>query len=448
MNQSSDGLPEVAEARSSQHKHTKKWLIVLLVVPPVCFYFLLFNSLTSLPLFDDYNSVFEFLLRWKQETDLNHLWEIFTFQHNEYRLIFENAVFGLQYAILGHANLTALSVIGDLLVIPLFGVLYLMWRSGTLPGRLGLVTLVPVSWLLFQLEYASTLNNAMGPLQNIAVILFVLLSLYYATAAHPPWAFSASLMCMALSVASSGNGLLLIPVGGIMLAQRKELKRFLTWMATAVFICCAYFYKYNFNVSRTHVDHSLLSSFQHISPAFAAAFLGSVGAKANPVPAIVLGILLASIFAYATYDKLLVRNPAVYYSGLFFLITAVAVSGLRSDAGFATSITGRYRINSTIMVILMYLHVAEKLPPLRITKSVLCWIGVALVAFNLAADYGGYTVLLRRRARLDAAMLRWEHHQPKPVGQDEEMRYYEPEEPVLSEAIEAGIYPRPTAANH
>jgi hypothetical protein len=43
--------------------------------------------------------------------------------------MFENAVIGIQYSILGHTNLKALSILGDLLIIPLFAVLYLMWRG-------------------------------------------------------------------------------------------------------------------------------------------------------------------------------------------------------------------------------------------------------------------------------------------------------------------------------
>ena len=81
-----------------------------------------------------------------------------------------------------------------------------------------------------------------------------------------------------------------------------------------------------------------------------------------------------------------------------------------------------------------------------------------LVAFTFISDRAGYKSLLTRRAKLDEAMVRWEgnglgfNELPHPassmpqLGKDESY-YFEPEEPILTEAINAGIYPKPQAGD-
>lgn len=427
----------------------------LLLVPPTLFYFLLFRSLSIFPFFDDYNSVLEFLLRWKRESGLQHIQEIVSFQHNEYRLMFESAIFGAQYGLFGHTNLKALSILGDLFVVAISLVVYLIWRRGTLPKSMGLISLFPISWLLFQLQYAETLNWSMASLSNLPALLFAFLAIYLATAEGSTWTFPASLVCMGLSSASSGNGLVLIPLGGIMMLQRKEYRRFWMWLLTGAFVCVIYFYKYDFASSRTHSDHNVLSSAKHISLPYAASFLGAAAAARNALPAVIVGTILIGVFFLATREKIYARNPALYYSVLFLILAAIGVSGLRSDNGLATSLASRYRINSALMLILVYLYLAEKLENTSLTRGTyraavaLC--GVALVTFTLVSDRVGYQSLLARRTKLDSAMEKWERVgssnpqfvRAKVPNVKDDSYYFDPVEPTLTEAISAGIYLKP-----
>ena len=456
----SNSEPDILERMGASTYGPKSFpAIALIVAPPVIFYSLLFRSLSVFPFFDDYNSVLEFLLRWKQESGLGHIVEILTFQHNEYRLIFENAVFATQYTLAGQTNLKFLSVLGDFFVVPLFLVLCLIWSQGTLPKSRGLMSLVPISWLLFQLQYAGTMNWSMASLQNIPALLFVFLSIYLISTEGRIWRFAVSLLCVGLSVASSGSGLFLIPVGGVILFQQRKVKRLWIWLVVGALVCSAYFYKYNFASSRTHSDHNVLSSINHLSLPYAAAFLGaSAATERTPLTAVALGIALVVLFVLATHDKMYRRNPSLYYSALFLILAAVGVSGLRSESGLATSIASRYRINSALMLILMYLYLAQKLEHVLFNKTVskallsLCW--VTLVAFTLISDVAGYKSLLARRAKLDAAMLSWQRNghrvdqsrkSPNSIPRTfkDNSYYFEPIEPDLTEAIDAGIYPMP-----
>jgi hypothetical protein len=263
------GNADAKEMSLSLLKKIAIWIVIL--IPPFTVYLFLVKTLTGLPVADDYHSPLAFLLQWKQETGFQHLVQIVTFQHNDYRLMFENAVAGFQYSILGHTNLKALTILGDLLVLPLFGVLYLMWRECGRPRDYTLLAFVPVSWILFQLQYASALDCVTVPLQMIPVILLALATCYLATKPNT-WAFPGALLTLLLCIASSGNGLFMVPIGILIYLQRREYKRLAVWCSLSAIACLIYFHGYDFSVeaSQTHRNNMILSLFEHISLGYGA----------------------------------------------------------------------------------------------------------------------------------------------------------------------------------
>jgi hypothetical protein len=442
----------------------KAFFWVGLLVPPIIFYTALARSLSDLPFADDYDTVLGFLLQWRNRGWADHLVQIFTFQHNDYRCMLENAVVGAQYGLLGHTDIRVLSILGNLLIIPIFWVLYLIWRDCGRPREYTLLAFVPVSWMLFQLQYEGTLDYATCGLQCIPVVLFALLTCYLA-AKRSRAAFLGTLASLLLCIASFGNGLFLIPIGALLYFERREFKRLAAWSAVSVAACLLYFHKYNFaaEATNTHVHNNVLGIVQHFSPLYAAAFLGSVGAVRNPAPAILLAAALAGLFIYATRDRLFARQPALYYSAMFIVITGLGVSGLRSSFGISQALDSRYRINSTVLMILLYLYLADKFYEVRVPK--LMWrtgvalTGMLLAGFNLASNYAGGKFLAARRDALEAEMVRWQRHDPRstfaPASLNdysvENKRFqahlndglYYPIEPFLSNAVREGIYALP-----
>jgi hypothetical protein len=435
-------------------KRLAAWIAI--AIPPIAFYVLLACSLTKLPFADDYDSVLNYLLKWKSESGLQHIAQIITSQHNEYRLIFENTIFGIQFAIMGHTNLEFLSILGDLFVIPLFGVLYLIWRDFGNSWDFALFAFIPTSWLLFQLQYASTLNCAMNPLQSVPVICFMLLTCWLAV--KPSRAiFAACLLSLVLCISSSGNGLFMIPIGCLIFLQRKQHSRLVVWLAVSGVMSIVYFAGYSVRASSSDAHHNVINSVRHISLGYGAAFLGSIATKANPAPAIALSVILVVLFLFATHDRLFVRNPALYYSSLFFFVTGLAVSGIRSDRGLVTALGSRYRINSTVLVILLYFYLADKFRDVRLKRPVgivcVSLAGIILLGFTCESDKGGEALLLLRRQKVRDAISRWQRHESQPpvvprgpddfTVENDKKGMYEPNVPILVEAIRGGIYQLP-----
>ena len=369
--------------------------------------------------------------------------------------MFENAIVAMQYVLLGHTNLEVLAIIGDLFVLLIFAVLNLIWGTYSLPRNYRFLAFIPVSWILFQLQYESTLNFATSGLQCFPVIFFALLTFLLATRTSAT-AFAGALLSFLFAVASYANGLFLIPIGAVFFLQRKEYRRLSIWCCVGAIATLVYFHGYNFAVEmpNTHSDNIVSSILHHLSLPYAAAFLGSIAAIRDPLPAILLGILLTAVILFATYDRLFTRNPALYYSSPFIFVTGLAVSGLRSNFGLASALGSRYRINSTVLLLLTYLYLAERLSEIKMRPQLFrAGVGIAgvlLATFTFVSDRAGERLLLVKRQALEVEMLRWERHEPRHlVGNafpgdftsvNEENGLFDPIEPFISDSIREGIY--------
>ena len=165
------------------------------------------------------------------------------------------------------------------------------------------------------------------------------------------------------------------------------------------------------------------------------------------------------VFVYAVVDKFYLRNPAMFYSICFILITALAVSGLRSDFGVSQSLVSRYRIYSNLMLVFVYLYVAGRMQwQLRLRHTQLAAAGViacVAIGFNVVSSYAGFKLLRIRTDLTNEGLRRWEHGEqsittdPGALDEDPVIRRqrfngnYEPQDRLLHEAISLHIYEPP-----
>lgn len=433
----------------------KGTLWLLLLSPILLFYVLLFRMLTGLPFNDDYKAVLGFVLQFRQASGWQRLITILTHRHNEYLLIFQNILYSLQYELLERMHLKPLIVVGDLLVLPLYGVLWLLWEQFRFPKSYALAAFVPVSWMLFELQYASTLNCVMAPLQNVAVLIFTLGSFYFA--AKPGRIdFAWTVLLVALSISASGGGLLVGPVVCLLFLQRQDWTRFAAMLLLSLTLGWLYLhFRYWHDLPNATFATGLPG--KGFTMAYAAAFLGSVAAGSHPAPAIAFAAVLVLFLVYALVNRLDRTHPGLFYAILFFFVQALAVSAMRAPRGLSTALGSRYRINSVVLVILLYFFLAEKF---RHTSFSARWKGVGLglaavvlLGFTLASDRAGYHLLVLRRTLVQQQMARWKAHAPQSsqsatdepdyLERDGRIAMYKPMEPVLTESLHAGIYRLP-----
>jgi len=432
-----------------------------MAIPAGIFYTILYRNAVNLPIFDDYANILDFSNKLLQLHGVfNRIFLVLTYQHNEYKLIFENTVVTSQYFLLGHISLLPLVALGNTFALLIFLVVCCMFFRPQDDVAAKFMLLVPAAYLIFQLQYASALEWASSSLQHLAVVFFSLLSIHLISKASRA-SFVWASIALVFAIASSPNGFFVVPVGVLILWQNKHWQRMYAWFAMAIAMLVLYFWHYNFHSSQTSPHGSVLADIFRLNALYVFSFLGSSVARYQSiVPAVVFGMALLGLFLLATWRKYYKQNPSVYYSMLFILITAVGVSGLRSGFGLAQSLASRYRMYSNLMMVFCYFFLVEHLLEAVKKKSVRAAIPRVAFAFAVAfwvlSTLAGARFLRNKKLLLVQNMERWQTSSqqslPSDAGIDPnsvlarqiDAGVYQPQADILRESMRLGIY-RPPA---
>jgi hypothetical protein len=418
--------------------------LLLVALPAALFYGSLFRHLVNLPYWDDYEAVLDFLNRAVQaKSAADKFWLFLAGQHNEYKIFLVHGLAWAQVGLLGHVNFAQLCVLGDSAVLVLALMLWSMFLPDQKDLTKRLTFFVPVSWLLFQMEYWETLNWAMASLQNLWVIVFSLGAIRWLLRPART-AFACAMVLYALAVAASANGFLVLPVGLLILAKQRQLARAGGLLAATGVCIAAYAYRYNLMSSQVQPGGSVFSELRNLRPDFLIAFVGNAGVMASePVilalrrllpglsipfegnkgtllsePAIhvatclALGTFLLVLFGWLVWRGYVSRNPAVSSCVLFLLLTAAGVACLRSGFGLGESLSSRYSIYGVLLLILAWTAVAEEFLQRSegLHNNRLCTaMAVLTIILALAMEITGTRNLARREDEMVKGMYAFEH---------------------------------------
>lgn len=447
--------------------NSQRWVylalaLLLMVLPAVVFYVILWKNAVRIPILDDYDIVLGAVNSISTKHDfLSQLFYVLTAQHNGYKLMFENVIVLGQFGLFGQVSFLPLVALGNAFALLIVLTVCAMFRApaGDLAKRL--LLLVPVAYLLFQLQYASALDFASSSLQHLAVIFFSLLSIYLLSK-DSRWSTVCSCISVIFAIASSPNGFFVVPVGLLMMAQTRRWWRMPAWITAAGLMLGVYFYKY-VNPPSSAMQHGSAVTLTHFNVLYALSFVGSSAARYVSLgPSLLLGAILCGIFLLAVKRRYFKQNPAVFYSMLFILINALAVSGLRSDLGMAQSLASRYRTYSNLLLAFSYIFLIENLLPVLKRKSfrrgVLAGVGVLSVVFCALSDVAGGRFLDGKKEALTHNYgVEWlkdpsAAKDPKVTGNPALLHQmdagvYEINLPVLQESVRLGVY-RPPQNEH
>ena len=218
--------------------------LAAVLAPAAVFYLGLLAQARNLPLLDDYDAGLNFANLLVARHGLRERLLFYaTAQHNEYKLLFGHALLWLQLVLTGRVNFWALSFLGNASLLLLAAILWKMFLPTTaLPRRIALF--LPVTLLLFQYQYVETLNWPLPGLQTLPVLAFAVTSLYLLSRPGSP-ALAGAIATMTLSIAASGNGFLVVPVGAAMLLLHKRWLPLGLWTAAAAAMAWLYAFHYH-----------------------------------------------------------------------------------------------------------------------------------------------------------------------------------------------------------
>jgi hypothetical protein len=436
--------------------------LLVMALPGIVFYILLIPQLVNIPIQDDYYAVLDFMNAYAKSHGIKgRLTVLATNQHGPYKLLFEHVLYITQYSVIGHINFIGLVAFGSLFITALVILLSRTALGGVPEDKRSWLLVVPIAFLMFQLQYAGAVDWAMTSLQHVPVIFFSILALWLTSRDTAP-AFTGACVSTLLAIAASTNGFAVVPLIAILLIKQRRY-RWIPALLLVVAIAGAT-YAWRYNPHQRIENHILLPErlrAEHhgvlVVVSYFFAFLGSPATNTHILaPAIVFGMGLTALFVVAAarrYDRV---NPAVFYSIAFLLITAAGVALLRSKLGAYEALDSHYRIYSATLLTLSFIFVAQTVwtsgRPQETKIAILSFALIISVPFCLVSDRIGYRLLKTHRQEFTRGMLIWERPDLIPpdvppvrdsVGEDRLTHVYDPFGGIVRESERLGVYTPP-----
>jgi hypothetical protein len=372
----------------------------------------------SIPKWDDH-ALRAFLYYSDQETTfVGKIYQLFK-QHNEHRIVYDRIVTLLDYKLFGKLNYVHLMLIGNLSLVGLLAVFVAVLR------RAGLTVFhaLPVALLLFNLSQWENMFWGMASLQNFSVVLWVVAAFYLLSYTH--W-WLLAFVAGVLATLTSGNGLMVWPVGFVLLALRlliypasrsqSPYRPLVGWLLGAAVVMGLYFTGFQKPGGIAYVRPGIVDLVK--------GWFAVVGAAAEVLPfgnplrssmvsgallvlamlALVGWSLLENRFILAQLVRGLVKSRTtsspfsraippitLFFWGCagFLLGTAAVVAWARTGFGFDLLITSRYKMYSLMSLVLLYMYGMITIP----TQFTRGWLSIA-VAGSLAFAVLSYYAFL------------------------------------------------------
>lgn len=417
--------------------------LALMVLPMAIFYAILCRNAVSIPIMDDYDIVINSLNWISQHHSLSdRLLFLVTREHNGYKLMFESSVVFSQYGLFGQAHFLPLVLFGDMFAGLIFITVLLMSRLSSANSINKWLLLTPVAWLILQLQYASALDFASSSLQHLAVVFFSLFCIYLANKSSKIL-FIGSCVALVLAIASSPNGFFAGIAGLLMLTQSRRWRRVAAWSATILVALTVYIFRYT-PAPQAPGTAQASGILPHVNVIYALSFMGASAARyASIGPSFVLGVILCGVLVFAVKKRYYLQNPPIFYSMLFILINAIAVSGIRSDLGVSQSLASRYREYSNLLLAFSYIFFLEtRFPKIRsraLRRSIFGAVLAVSIVFCCLSDLAGARFLNGKKQALTISYkAQWERSssEQNPLDADQS-------NPALRRQIDAGLYDVP-----
>src|ERR1700722_6691343 len=327
------------------------------LLPALVAYGILYWQALPVPYQDDYAVILAFATDYDQlPTWKAKVFDIATAQTNEYKLSFTHFIVASELELTHHLDFGFLTGLGNLFLLPIGYLLWLTYQENEKDLSQRLLAFLPISLLFFSLTYWENLNWATTDLQNIPVVFFSLLAIYFLFPSRRfgPSAARLLLACLAAAFAActSANGFLLGPLGLLILLPRRAYAAAGAWCASFVAPLAAYLYHYTVPI------HATNNAYYVTRPLFFLAFLGC-GAIPFRWLAAALGVVILAIVWLAIRNRFDRIRPVAFYFAGWILATACLVAWGRGGAGFP--IGSRFSIYSILLLIFCYSFLGQYL---------------------------------------------------------------------------------------
>ncbi len=400
--------------------------IVLLIVPVLFFYFIIFSYTDNIPFKDDY-SLLESIYQMKYSDSFSEWSKAFFRQVNQHRFGFERGVMWIIYKIFGYENIKAQIILGNSFLVGILYFLYKIFKNLNLP----LAYFTPLPLLLFNLTYFENATWGIAAIQNTPIIFFAILTVHYLVIQHK-YSFYLAILFATITLFTSGNGIAIWLVGILILFIQNQWKNLALWVLILISLFTFYF-MYNYEIIASDRTNLLKHPFLNIQ--YILAFWGNVFFQNIPHPdyghrywdifiCILTGVLLLIIILGVGWNifnerlrKVVSYNLLMLLGGMSFLactgLMLVLSRPLEVNVLFGGEILSRrYMLFGAIFLCLGYLgflHLTKKQKPLQKIGLIL-FIPIGLF-LNLSSYYTSLSDVNKQQQELRLDGYYWKNHQ-------------------------------------
>lgn len=427
-------------------KPLNKAVYLLAILPVVVFYWFVFKFSQNIPLVDDFDAILDFFIKFFQSVSLKEKLVLLFSQHNEHRLVIDRIIALLVYYINNSLDFKILIIIGNLSLLGLAVIIFQCFKQ----KKDKFLYFLPVVFLLFQPQYTGSIYWAISALQNLLVLLFVSLTIYFIDDKRRSF-FVLAIVFAVLSAFTNGNGLFVFLIILGILMYRRRFHDALLWLFVTILVFAVYFHGY---IMPEHKQYYIDFSNMGQAVIYFFAFIGSSVSLNFPIFKIMLSgfseaqitilisvigviILLYSIFLIK--NKYYKKNIKISAFFVFLFVCALSAALMRPGHGLTQAFSSRYKIISVLFLIFIYISAAEIIQAGKL-KKYFPYILTAAIVFNIGSFYLNYNEIVYCRKKLVFGLADWQYN-----GTGMKSLYNEKEKgkEILSKSILFGYYVPP-----
>ncbi|WP_373511945.1 hypothetical protein [Persicitalea sp.] len=339
-------------------------LVSLTLLIPIGIFFWVWNYYAiNIPKWDDH-ALKAFLVEYLQAPDFSGKIQALFRQHNEHRISVTRYVALLDYKVYGALNFKRLMLYGNVTLLGIIG----LWWILLVKNKKPFYALIPVPFVWLTLSHYENMYWGMAAVQNFGVVVLSAWALYCCVSRRRGL-FILSLLLAALACLTSGNGLLVLPIGAVLLLLAPRWRRLIVWLA----VSAGYLLVYFLDFQRSHASpdtHFGVGSFVKGYFYFLGSFAEAFPVQNHPQAAFFLGAIMflvaisvgsATLFSLIRnrYDYDFAKITDLFCLGivLFILGTAAIVVYSRVGFGLEGLLTSRYKIYSFLLLLVAYLYI-------------------------------------------------------------------------------------------
>jgi hypothetical protein len=339
---------------------------LLVIILNFLFIYLVYDISFNVPYFDDFDAIGSFILNSENKSLSTIIHDIFS-QYAEHRIGFTRFISLTYFKLFGFVNFKHLILFG---LCGLIGIQFLIYfQIRHLKYRFFLLS--SCSAILLNFQYWENMMSAMTSLQNLFAPFFCLLGIYLLSKGSILKFRITAYFVIFLAIFTSGNGLLILPIGLLYIIITKENRgNFLMWIVFSFIMLFIYFFGYENPPEvfggRSNKLQIITLPFLFVKnyTLFLTSTLASVGISFNTC--ILLGIGLTIYIIFYCGRTFLTSGHNVNHGYFYVLVFAYLIGvsfmvAVNRGSHLENMLFSRYKIYSTLFIIFVFLSFIELL---------------------------------------------------------------------------------------